>query len=190
MMNIWQLNSVSNDYTPLIHATRQDAIDGIALTNGKPKHWLNIPMFEPFREKSKKKQKPLADISYIAPGSVVLNLKAYGVLKDFLSQFGELLEVECVNAGGLLGDLAKDRETHYFYNVTNIIPCIDGEHSEKRGTAIVKPVFVHDAIPKDAQIFKDPLRVRTDIYFNASAKASMESIIKDAGLTGAYFFQG
>lgn len=184
-MQIWKLECVSNDYAGFVHADRQDAIDGLSLTDGLPKTWTIPPRLEPFREK--KMQKPLADISYLAPGSMVLSPNAYDALKDLLSPFGQLLEVQCVNALGLLADQKQESETYYFYNVTNIINCIDVERSEKRGSAIVKPVYRSDAIPSTVQIFKDPRRARTDIYVNDTAKDVFERVLGQEHILGATF---
>ncbi len=143
--------------------------------DGKPKHWATRPKIETFIDKRKKKKRPLADISLLKPGTVILNNKAYTVLKDFLLQFGQLLEVDCDDDG----------EIGYFYNVTNIIPCIDFDNSERMESAIINPKFLCDAIPKDAQIFKDPYKLGINIYVSKTAKEILEKLIADAGLTGA-----
>ena len=131
---------------------------------------------QPFVEKRRKKQKPQADIGYLTAGTFFLNDKAKNALADFLLQFGELLEVACEN------------EVKYYYNVTNLISCIDYEKSEKIGQSVIKAFFLPTAIPHDAQVFKDPLTVGTAIYLTTSAKAILEQRIADAQLTGLRIF--
>ncbi len=184
-MNLWKIETVSNHFTSFDYANEQDAEAMILLTDGKPKNWPTPPSIMPGLEKNKKKQQPVPDIGYIMPGALLLNPKAYAVLKDFLSPFGQLLPVECRNEGGLLGADVGASETHYFYNVTNIIDCIDVERSEKRGATIVKPAFVPQSVPQEPQIFKDPRRVRVDIYLNEAAKVGLEQLLAQGQLRGA-----
>ena len=107
----------------------------------------------------------------------MLNERAKNELADFLLQFGELLEVDCAG------------EVKYFYNVTNIVSCIDYENSTKRGTAVTKAVFLAQAIPSDAQIFKDPLTANARTYLTSAAKAILEHRIAAAQLTGLEIFE-
>lgn len=186
-MNIWKFNSAVNGYTAFLQMTGQTDDGDIFLTDGTPVNWPSRPKIHPHLEKNKKKQMPLADLSYISPGTILLNRKAYDALNSFLSPFGQLLEVECMNDGGLLGD--KVSEIYYFYNVTNIIACIDFEKSEKIGHKIIKEAFFADRIPTDVQIFRDPVRLRTQIYLTESAKEQFAKLIADAGLVGGKFFQ-
>lgn len=186
-MNIWKFNSAVNGYTAFLQMEGQSDDEDMFLTDGTLVSWPSRPRIHPHVEKNKKKQMPLADLSYISPGTILLNRKAWGALKDFLSPFGQLLEVECMNEGGLLGD--RMSEIYYFYNVTNIIPCIDFEKSEKIGHKILKEAFFADRIPTDAQIFRDPVRLRTQIYLTEPAKEQFTKLIADAGLVGGKFFQ-
>jgi hypothetical protein len=186
-MAIWKFNSVSNDYTYFLEMPEQIKLENIFLTDGTPKDWRTPPKLRPHVEKNKKKQMPLADLSYISPGTILLNSKAYQALKDFLLPFGELLEVECMNEGGLLGD--KVSETYYFYNVTNIIPCIDLENSEKLGNKIIKDAYFPDRIPNDVQIYRDPQRLRVQIYLSEAAKDQFTRLIAENKLTGGEFVQ-
>ena len=187
-MNIWKFNSVSNEYTPFLYVSNEDMTARLFLTDGTPKNWSERPKCRPYVEKQKKKkQMPLADLSYISPGTILLNRKAYEVLNDFLTPFGQLLEVECMNEGGLLGD--KLSETYYFYNVTNIIPCIDYENSEKSFNSIDKEAYFPDRIPSDVQIYRDPQRLRVQIYLSEPAKAQFAKLIAENNLTGGEFVQ-
>jgi hypothetical protein len=185
-MNIWKFNSVNNDYTPFIYARDEDMAARLFLTDGTPKNWHVRPKCRPYVEKQKKKkQLPLADLSYISPGTILLNHKAYTALKDFLAPFGQLLEVECMNEGGLLGD--KLSELYYFYNVTNIISCIDYENSEKSFNSIDKESYFPDRIPSDVQIYRDPQRLRVQIYLSELAKEQFATLIAENKLTGGEF---
>ena len=187
-MGIWKFNSTSNDYTPFLYLNDEDMAQRIFMTDGTPKNWPVPPKCRPYVEKHKrKKQMPLADLAYISPGTILLNGKADKALKDFLLPFGQLLEVECMNEGGLLG--RKVSEPYYFYNVTNIIPCIDYENSEKIETSIQKEAYFPDRIPTDVQIFRDPVRLRIQIYLSEPAKEQFVKLITDAGLVGGKFFQ-
>ncbi|MBI3229131.1 MAG: hypothetical protein HYZ45_02785 [Burkholderiales bacterium] len=183
-MSVWVFRSgFSNSFSAMTFVDIEDM--DLCIINGKELHWGKVIQFEPIIEKKKKNQQPFGDINGVMPASVILNPKAYHALKDFLSPFGQLLPVECFNRAGLLGT-EVDSETHYFYNVTNIIPCIDYQHSEKKiGTSVSKPVFFADKIPQDIQVFKDPYRVRADIYLSEAAKLLLEKLIAEAGLSGA-----
>lgn len=167
----------TNNFASLVCKDRAKLWGGIFNTNGKPKTWDEKPQIEPFVDKKKKKQAPVADISYLVPGTVVLNERAYIAAKDFLSQFGEFLEVDCL--GG----------TVYFYNITNLLSCIDFENSEKIEGAVIKATFLPNAIPDDILIFKDPLTAGGKMYITEKAKLAFEKIIADANLTGIIFFK-
>lgn len=186
-MNIWKFDSVSNDYTSFLEMPEQVDLEDIFQTDGTPKNWHDRPKCRPNVQKKKKKQMPLADLSYISPGSILLNRKAYAALSDLFLPFGQLLEVECVNEGGVLGE--KESEIFYFYNVVNVISCIDYGNSQKIGSGVYKPAFFPEAVPKDLQIFKDPLTKRAHIYLSEPAKEEFAKLIADAGLVGGKFAQ-
>jgi hypothetical protein len=178
-MKLWEIrNSGINELRVLVFKNMADLLSGVFELDGKPKHWANPPQIAASVEKRKKVQKPRADISYLMPGTLILNKKAATALKPFLLRFGELLEVDC------------DGEIEYLYNVTNIIACIDYEKSTKAegGSAVIKEVFMPSAIPDTEQIFKDPYRLTMSIYVSESAKHTLEKLITDAQLTGAQFF--
>jgi hypothetical protein len=177
-MEVWEMMCGNvNDFSVLVFANDEDAWAGIFTPDGKPKQWAKRPSVQPFVEKRRKKQKPQADIGYFHPGTFMLNEKARTALADFLLQFGELVEVDC------------EDEVKYYYNVTNLVSCVDYEGSAKLGTAVTKAVFLADAIPTDAQIFKDPLTVSTRTYLTSAAKAILEQRIADAQLTGLKIFE-
>jgi hypothetical protein len=61
------------------------------------------------------------------------------------TEFGQLLELDV--AGSI----------EYFYNVTNLVECIDPGRSENRSTGvIVKEAFRDGAEPSAPAVFKDP----------------------------------
>ncbi len=179
-MQIWEMRYDGiNQYSVLVPSEDDSNLLPIYLTDGKEKHWDRRPSVEPFIEKRKKLQKPRADLSYLSVGSIVLNTKAYLALKDFLSPFGQLLELDCKG------------ETEYFYNVTKLVPCIDYQRSEKKGKSVVKEVFLAEDVAEIAAnsplIFKDPYTARTRIYLNQAAKEKFEELALGAGLFGARF---
>jgi hypothetical protein len=179
-MSLWEMmTGGTNNFTALVHANEEDAWSGTFKPNGLPKHWETRPHIQPFVDKKRKNPKPQADIGHLVPGAMVLNEKSYNVLKDFLQQYGQLLPVDCKG------------EVKYYYNVTHLISVIDVANSEKLegGTAIVRARFLDAAIPKDAQIFKDPITANARIYLSTAAKEILEKNITENGLTGILFFR-
>ena len=73
----------------------------------------------------------------------------------------------------------------YFYNVTNVVPCIDFERSETEGKKVVRPAFNADAVPTGVQVFKDPLRKKMDIYLTGGARDELVRLIETNGLRGS-----
>lgn len=176
---IWELrNDLIGEVAILVDASQ--SYDDLSLfrADGSVKHWLDTPKVMPFEEKRKKKQKPRADISHLSPGSIVLNQRAYEALHDFLAQFGQLLELDCLG------------EKEYFYNVTNVIPALDLEKSEIDEGVVRKEKFPDDCLNTDKPvIFKDPMTVRARIYANNSARRIMEARVKEKNLTGVKFVE-
>ncbi len=177
-MTVWELRTGgTNDFSPLIFGNDQDIPIAMLYTNGELKQWPKPPQIHPYVEPRKKKQKPLADLGYIGASNIILGPKAHAALKDFLLQFGQLLEMDCLG------------ETHYFYNVTNQIDCIDYAHSEKINVSVMKEVFLRNAVPPTPQIFVDKYTANRTIYVNPTAKAILEKLIADAKLTGVRFIE-
>lgn len=141
--------------------------------------WASPPRIRKFVDKKPKNNMPQADFGWLLPGTIILSEKAHVVAKEFFLQFGELLLLDC------------DGEARYFYNVTNIVSCIDFEKSEKSSTgkSVLKAEFLQDAIPESAQIFKDPLTAKGRIYLTQAAKDVLEEIIAENELTGLRFFE-
>ncbi|MEN9868062.1 MAG: hypothetical protein RL748_3652 [Pseudomonadota bacterium] len=177
-MQIWECHFDGlNHYSVLVHVADGLNFRETFTANGQAKQWAVRPKVEPFIEKRKKTAKPRADISYLSAGSLILNQKAFDVLRDFLLPFGQLLELDCQG------------EIEYFYNVTNLIECIDQSRSEKQDGAIFTEVFLPGAIPDTPQIFKDPQTARISIYINEAGKQQFERLVADAGLLGARFVE-
>ena len=178
-MKIWELrNGLVNDVAMLVsQGDDQDMVSEEQFGgDGSPLAWSDRPVLEVFVDKRRKKPKPRADVSPFIPGALVLNERARNVLGDFLGRFGQLLEV----------DVEGDAE--YFYNVTNVVSCIDTLRSSKRASgAIAKEVFVDSALPRDAAIFKDPRTAPSRIYVNDAGKLDLERLIAEAGITGIAF---
>ncbi len=80
-------------------------------------------------------------------------------------------------------------EIEYFYNVTNLISCIDYEKSEKTGTSVTQETFITKAIPHEACVFKAPETAATSIYLNQAGKEKFEQIASAANLFGARFVE-
>jgi hypothetical protein len=81
-----------------------------------------------------------------------------------------------------------DGTREWFYNVTNVIDCIDEANSVKRASGIIsKEAFVPANLPREAALFKDPRTARTRIYANDAAKTALEELMTHAAITGAAF---
>lgn len=177
MSKLWVFSSAgTDDFSVYVHANVEDVRLDIFSTDGKPKDWIYRPRIEVFVDKKRKVQKPQADIGQFTVGTIILNEKAYAALGTFLRKFGQLLEVDCYG------------QVRYFYNITNLIPVIDFEASDKIETIVLRPAFQQDKIPADAQIFKDPLMAGTRMFVTQAAKDVLEKIIEEKGLTGLFFY--
>ncbi len=177
-MTVWELfYDGLDDYAGLVPVEMGLELLDIIGADGRPKQWVTRPKVAPYIEKRKKKAKPRADFSYLIGGSIVLNEKAYLAMQDFLLPFGQLLELDC------------NGEVEYFYNVTNILPCVDYERSVKKGTSVVEEVFLDNVIPEEPMIFKDLLTAGTRTYANQAGREKFEQLAAAAGLFGACFVE-
>ena len=178
-MTVWEFKPGNvNDYAPLVFTNDRDIESGMFDAEGEPLSWKKKPKIEVFVEPRKKKAQPLADISALTPGALALNDKAKAALEPFLSRFGQLLEMDC------------EGEPRWFYNVTNVVSCIDEGRSEKRPTgALSKEAFSEERVPTESAIFKDPLTAPVKIYVNDAAKSTLEALIAEADLIGAAFVE-
>lgn len=172
-MTIWQLlPERGTRFAGLAYFDEADAEDDSFDTDGTAKKWITPPRVEVVLEPKRKAPKPLAEVSFVAAGSLVLTDRGVDVLGSFLSRFGQLLPLR-------LGE----RRLHFF-NVTNLVDCIDVERSECIEGAVLEEAFRPDRIPLDAQVFKDPRTARARIYANDSAHDELLRLIAVNGLTG------
>lgn len=178
-MTIWEIANDSIDKASMLVATEDDRFNlnfwGQFGGDGSPIHWAKPPKLQPFVDKKRAKSKPRVDISPFMPGSLALNAKTRNALGDFLDRFGQLLEID------VLG------EAEYYYNITNVIDCIDRDASEVLpGGFVKKPAFKASSIPTEASLFKDATHP-SSIYANDAAKAELERRIAECGITGMGF---
>ena len=173
-MNVWELKAGSvNDYAPLVFASEREATSGMFDVSGAPLAWSKKPKVEVFIEPGKKKAKPLADISALTPGALAMNDKARAALEPLLGEFGEFLELDCQG------------EPRWFYNVTNVVPCIDEQQSVKKPSgAISREAFFEAKVPQGAVVFKDPITAPASLYITDAAKTALEEIVAAAGISG------
>jgi len=182
-MQIWSWYGARDGFTALLPVRDEDIFGDVFAADGTPKIWASRPQVKPGIERLKKKQHPLGDLSSLMGASVVMNAKAHAALKDFLAPFGQFLELDMIDETSIGGG----DQRLYFYNVTNLIPCIDFDRSETEGRKVIKPAFVTGSVPADPQVFKDPLRKKMDIYLNDAAHAELVRLIGAAGLQGSSF---
>lgn len=182
-MKIWSWYGARNGFTALLPVRDEDIFGDVFTADGAPKTWASRPQVKPGVERAKKKQHPLGDLSSLMGASVVMNARAHAALKAFLAPFGQFLELDMIDETGIGGG---DQEL-YFYNVTNLIPCIDFDRSETEGRKVIKPAFMPGAVPESPQVFKDPLRKKMDIYLNDPAHAELVRLMDAAGLQGSSF---
>lgn len=178
-MKIWEITNDLMNKVSMLVATDADRLkmnfwDQFG-GNGLILHWDVPPKLQPFVEKKRSKQKPRADVSPFRPGSLALNGKSRDALGDFIRQFGQLLEIDVLNT------------VEYYYNVTNVISCIDYDRSEVLPGGFVKtPVFKVSLIPMSATIFKC-VGHPSSIYVNEAGKSELERRIAESGITGMSF---
>lgn len=176
-MKVWELrNGGINDVAMLVYGSEDELYSGMFDADGQPLEWTFRPHANVFIEPRKKRAKPRVDVSLLGPGVLVLNTKAMAAIGEFLSNFGQLLELDV------------DGEVEWFYNVTHVIDCIDLDRSTLRPEgSIAKEAFLPEKIPVDPTVFKDPHTARTRIYVNDSARQLLKKLIASAGITGVEF---
>ena len=177
-MNVWELRCANiNDYSMVVPESELDLLDGVFDIDGKPLDWKFIPVvkYADSRSKGKKTQRPVADVATFGPGAFVLNQNAFEALGEFLGKFGQLLEVQ--TAGGA--------EFRRFYNVTNIVKCVDLERSEKSDSGGIRSEVFYDInVPRSAAVFKDPSTAAIRMYTNDAGRELIEQIVREAALSG------
>jgi hypothetical protein len=162
-----------NSFASLVAVDRADSRADMFATKGAVQDWTHRPAVEFFVEPRKKKQPPRANVIHMKLGALVLDAKAKLALGSFLSKFGQLLEL---HHGG---------ETLWFYNVTNMVACVDSEKSTRdENGMITAEAFDESEVPKEAAVFKDPTMAAIRIYVNDAGRAEIERLASDAGLAG------
>lgn len=141
---------------------------------GAPLHWNARPELAVLPKEGRRKLPPRADVSPFTATGLVVNEKVHTALGDLLARFGQLLEI---NVEG---------RTEYYYNVTNVLSCIDREHSEFDGPYAEVPVFLGAQIPSVPCIFIEPA-IHGRIFVNDAAKNAMAEIIAANKISGMDF---
>jgi hypothetical protein len=171
---IWELRCAKiNSFAQLVAVDAADFRAGLFAADGSFQDWTHRPAVEFNVDARKKKQPPRANVIFMKHGALVLDAKAKLALGSFLSKFGQLLELH------LGGDVL------WFYNVTNMVACLDEAKSERDETGMITAeAFDESRAPKDAAVFKDPTMGVIRIYVNDAGRAEVERLAADAGLTG------
>lgn len=174
---LWEMaTGLSNDYTVLAPVAGSLGQTGNSFrTDGTPLKWDTPPKVVPYVEPRRKRQKPRADIEYLTWGAIVLNERAYQVLVEQLSPFGEFLPLDC--QGKIL----------YFYNVTTLRSVVDRVNSVQDGVIRNRPCFIEAAIPTGFCIFKDEITAELAIYLTTEAKEQLEMLLDKNKLVGLTF---
>ena len=136
-MKIWSWYGAGEGYAPLLAVRKEDLFNGTFSADGSAKHWTSRPQVKPGIDLSRKKPKPLGDLSTLVGASIVMNERAHAALKDFLGEFGQFLGLDLIDEEGLAGG----DQPLYFYNVTNVIPAVDFDKSKKDEGGIAVPAF-------------------------------------------------
>jgi hypothetical protein len=173
-MRVWELRAGDVDHYAMI----VPAIEDVAKfdVNGQPLDWMSPPVIEYADSRSRgRKKRPVADVATPGAGALVLSQRAADALGAFLGRFGQLLRVQT----------AGRAEFRYFYNVTNLVKCVDVGRSEKDATgAITTEVFYDLNVPRQPAVFKDPLTASTRLYVNEPGRQLLERLAAEARLTG------
>lgn len=141
---------------------------------GQPLNWSMRPKLVVLLQEGRKKPLPRADISpFTAPG-LIINEKARTALGDILGHFGQLLEVDVAG------------QVEYYYNITNVIDCLDHERSERPVGYVRTPVFHEHLLPTAPTIFREPA-VASRFFINEAAKILLEERIAASGIIGMSF---
>ena len=179
-MTIWQIYTGQSDKVATLVVPEADRVIGSMKRfggDGSALRWRKPPRLEPYSY-GRKKPMPLGDLGPFIPGALVLGQKAHDALGPFLSQFGQLLPIDV------------ETVPHWFFNVTNVIACIDKERSTPyAGGTIDKEAFIDAALPTEPSVFKDPVTARARIYVNDSGRQMLEEAAAKAKVKGLLFSQ-
>ena len=177
-MTVWEIKTGLSDQVASLVIPEADQVIGSMKRfggDGSPLEWSKPLRLEPLADK-RKARKPLGDISPFLPGALVLSSSARDALGPFLSNFGQLLELDV------------EGHARYFFNVTNLVDCVDRERSERRpGGVVGKETFIESAVPAEAAVFKDPATARSRLYVNETGKKMLEAAASAGGIHGLLF---
>ncbi len=173
-MRVWELRAGDVDNYAMVVPAIEDAAKFDV--NGQLLDWLSPPVIEYADSRSRgRKKRPVADVATMGAGALVLSQRAVDVLGDFLGRFGQLLLVQT----------ASGAEFRYFYNVTQLVKCVDIERSGVDATgALAIEAFYDLNVPRAAAVFKDPVTAATRMYTNEPGRHLLETRAAEAGLTG------
>ena len=165
-----------NDFSMIVPSMESRLDGSFSRIDGRVLDWAYPPVVEYIDNRSRgKKKRPVADVGAMQPGVLILSERAERALGPLLGQFGQMLKVQ--TSGGA--------EFRFFYNVTNLVGCVDMERSKKTPSgAIWNEVFYDINIPRPAAIFKDPSTAMRRIYTNDAGKSMIDRLATEAGLTG------
>lgn len=177
-MTVWEIKTGLSEQVATLVVPEADQVIGSMKRfggDGSLLQWPKPLRLEPLVEK-RKARKPLGDVSPFLPGALVLSGQACEALRPFLSKFGQLLELDI------------EGQTHFFFNATNLVDCIDRERSEQRpGGVVGKEAFIEGAVPMEPAVFKAPATARSRLYVNEAGKLTLESAAAQAGIRGLLF---
>lgn len=181
-MTVWEItNKWANDVAGVTHADdiEFDSVGSARFWQqfegfGSSLQWSTRPRLATIEYEGRKKNRPRADVSPFTSPGLILNAKVHDTLGEFLSRFGQLLEVDV------------DGKAEYYYNVTNVLACLDREKSEKEAHYIERPVFHESRIAETPVIFVEP-ELPGRIFVNEGAKKILENGIAESGIIGMSF---
>ena len=82
-----------------------------------------------------------------------------------------------------------ESERLWFYDITNVVPCIDEERSARKPRSHFEGGTLEDRVPVEATVFEDPLIAAGKLRVNDAAKARLESLISDSDIVGSAFLE-
>lgn len=179
-MTVWRLATGRTDEVATLVVPLADQVIGSMKRfggDGATLEWA-APMRLDAQVGKGTKPKPLGDLGPFLPGALVLSERAHAAFQPFLSQFGQLLELD---VSGI---------PHWFFNVTNLVSCIDRERSGQRpGGTIGNEAFIDASVPVAAAVFKDPITAKVRIYVNDPGKQLLEEAAAKTGVLGMRFLR-
>ncbi len=183
-MSVWEITNLLTNTVALVGPSLQAQLDPDLSesfweqfdnkTPGQPLHWKTRPELTVLPKEGRKKLPPRADVSPFTATGLVLNEKVHKAVGDVLGQFGQLLEIHV------------DGKTEYYYNVTNVVACLDRERSEFDGPYVEVPVFQEQLVPTAPSIFVEPA-IHGRIFVNEAAKSVLDERIAANKISGLDF---